>query len=427
MSPYWNIQGQNLAPFVTDEYELKYLLPNEVDTLLELLEQHHALGARLEKLNPDERRKELSEHAGRQLLVALHEANLGIPFEDILLDEYRHITPIEAQRLYLTVCVLNRLNVPVRAGLVARVHGIPYEEFKSRFFKPLEHVVFAQKDEITRDYHYRARHPHIADIVFLNVLKLDEERFDAYIRCLKALNVAYSVDWRAFWQMVRARNLGALFSDEQMVRQAFAAAKETVGEDAHLLHQMGIHEMNRPGGDLAEASRLLDRATNSAPYDSTIKHSISELKLKAAERAKAPLERGKLLKEAADISAGLLTGEKTDSYAYHTLVKIKIKELEDALASGAVEKEIEALVKDAENTLFEAQQEFPGDPYLLGEESRLARILQDDARATNALSKAFAANPRNGIIAVRLAGQLSDSGKAEKGLPRPRIFLDTEL
>lgn len=420
----WNIQGQTLAPLITDEYELKYLVPHEIDVLLALLEQHHALGTRLEKLSLDDRRKELSEHAGRQLLVALHEANLGIPFEDILLDEFKHITPFEAQRLYLTVCVLNRLNVPVRAGLVARVHGIPYEDFKSRFFKPLEHVVFAQKDEITRDYHYRARHPHIADIVFLNVLKTAEDRFDTYIRCLKALNVAYSVDGRAFWEMVRARNLGALFPDEQMVQAAFAAAKETVGEDAHLLHQMGIHEMNRPGGDLAEASRLLNRATSLAPYDSTIKHSISELKLKAAERAKAPLERSKLLREAADISAGLLTGEKTDSYAHHTLVKIEIRELEDALASGAPEAEIEALVKDAEGTLFEAQQEFPGDPYLLGEESRLAGILKDDARATKALSQAFAANPRNAIIAARLAWQLSDLGQTEKALSILKTALD---
>jgi hypothetical protein len=97
----------------------------------------------LERLNPDERRKELEEHAGRQLLVALHEATLGIPFETIPVDEYHHITPFEAQRLYQTVCVLNRLNVPVRAGLIARVHGIPFEEFKHRFFAPLEHVVFA--------------------------------------------------------------------------------------------------------------------------------------------------------------------------------------------------------------------------------------------------------------------------------------------
>ena len=377
----WNVQGQNAAPFITDEYELKYLNAAEIDALLALLERHHALGTHLERLTLDERRKQLSEHAGRQLLVALHEATLGIPFETILFDEFNHITPFEAQRLYQTVCVLNRLNVPVRAGLVARVHGIPFEEFKQRFFAPLEHVVFAQRDDLTRDYQYRARHPHIADIVFLKVLRTVEERFDCYIRCLKALNVSYSVDWKAFWQMVRARNLLDLFPDLQMVQAIFAAAKETVGEDAHLLHQMGIHEMNRPGGDLSEASRLLSRASNLAPSDAAIQHSIAELKLKVADRSRTPLEKSKLLKEAADISAGLIRGEKTDSYAHHTLVKIEIRELEDALAAGAPETEIESLVKDAEGTLFDAQQEFPGDSHLLDAESRLAEILNDDVGA----------------------------------------------
>src|SRR5207245_6551024 len=102
------------------------------------------------------------------------------------------------------------------------------------------------------------------------------------------------------------------------------------------------------------------------------------------------------------------------SYAHHTLVKIEIRELEDALAAGAPETEIEALVKDAEGTLFDAQQEFPGDSHLLDAESRLAEILKDDTRAARALSKAFNANPRNAIIAVRLARQLQASGQPDK-------------
>jgi cold shock CspA family protein len=420
----WNIQGQDAAPFITDEYELKYLNAAEIDALLALLERHHALGAHLEGLTLEERRKELSEHAGRQLLVALHEATLGIPFESILVDEFNKITPFEAQRLYQTVCVLNRLNVPVRAGLVARVHGIPFEQFEKRFFAPLEHVVFAQRDETTQDYHYRARHPHIADVVFLKVLKTVEERFDCYIRCLKALNVSYSVDWKAFWQMVRARNLLDLFPDLQMVKAVFTAARETVGEDAHLLHQMGIYEMNRPDGDLAEASRALHRAEVLARHDPSIRHSIAELKLKADDRSRTPLEKSKLLREAAEISASLIHGEKTDSYAHHTLVKVEIRELEDGLAAGAPEAEIEALVKDAESRLFDAQQEFPGDSHLLDAESRLAEILKDNARATNALSKAFDANPRNAIIAVRLARQLERSGSTEKAADILRKALD---
>jgi tetratricopeptide (TPR) repeat protein len=214
--------------------------------------------------------------------------------------------------------------------------------------------------------------------------------------------------------MVRARNLIDLFPDFQMVKAIFAAAKETVGEDAHLLHQMGIYEMHRSNGNLTEAASLLSRASQLAPYDTSIKHSIAEHRIKAADRSRTPLEKSKLLKDAANISAGLVRGENTDSYAHHTLVKVEIRELEDGLAEGASEAEIEKLVKDAESTLFDAQQEFPGDSYLLSAESRLAELLKDNERAGKALAKAFDANPRNEVVAVRLARQSEESGQFEK-------------
>ena len=72
----WNMQGQAVAPFVTEEFELRYLTSGEVDQLLSLLEKNHALGT-LEPLSIDQRRAQLSELAGRQLLVALHEGNVS--------------------------------------------------------------------------------------------------------------------------------------------------------------------------------------------------------------------------------------------------------------------------------------------------------------------------------------------------------------
>src|ERR1700722_7762970 len=220
----WNIQGQPLSAYVTDEYELRYLSITEIEGLLVLLEKHRALGT-LEKLSHEERVAALAERAGRQILVALYEATFGLHFEDILVDEYNNIQPYDAQRLYLTICVLNRLKVPVRAGIIARLHGIAFRDFKARFFSPLEHVVFAEADPATRDFSYRARHPHIAEIVFLRILSNAEERFDMYIKCLKALNISYSADWKAFWQMVRGRTLLDLFPDHQMVVAVYSAAK----------------------------------------------------------------------------------------------------------------------------------------------------------------------------------------------------------
>src|SRR5204863_3722177 len=126
------------------------------------------------------------ERAGRQLLVALHEATLGQRFEDIVADEYLKIQPTEARSIYLTICVLNRLNVPVRAGIVSRLHGVPFEEFSRRFFAPLEHIVHTSFNEFMRDYVYKARHPHIAEMVFHRAFNTQEERYDVFIRCLKS-------------------------------------------------------------------------------------------------------------------------------------------------------------------------------------------------------------------------------------------------
>ena len=398
----WNIAGQKVNALLSDEYELRYLSMSEIEGLLALLERHRALGS-LAKLAVEDRKAALAEKAGRQLLVALHEATFGVPFEDILVDEYNNINPLEAQRLYLTVCVLNRLKVSVRAGIVARIHGIPFSEFKARLFSPLEHVVFAEPDPATRDYAYRARHPLIADIVFQRILSNPEERFDVFIKCLKALNVSYSADWKAFWQMVRGRALLDMFPDHQMVTEIFKAAQESVGDDGHLIHQMALYEMHRPNGNSAEASRLLTRASQLASRDVSIKHSAAEFKLKSVDTLPTRLEREKSLKDAASIARELVAQESENAYAHHTLVKVGIKALREGLAEGEPDDALVKRIQEVETQLFVAAQQFPGDSYLLESEAELAKLLRDDERALKSMKKAFDANPRNSYIALRLA------------------------
>jgi len=406
----WNIRGEALAPQVSNEYELRYLSSKEIDGLLALLEKHRALGT-LESASPVERKRAFAERAGRQLLVALHEATLGRPFEDIVVDEYRNIEPEEAKRIYLTICVLNRLNVPVRAGIIARIHGVPFQEFKKRFFDPLELVVFAEFDESIRDYTYVARHPHIADIVFERVLSHPEERFDAYVKCLRALNLQYSIDRQAFRQMIRARALLDLFTNHELVSSIFAIAKDALGEkDAFWSHQRGLYEMLRANGSLAESSRFLQEAAELAPRDPSIKHSLAELRLRLAEGSRTPLEQEKLLKETSEICLSLISDDRAASYAHHTLAKASIRKLRSALETDAQDETVEKHVKEVERALFEGLQQFPGDPYLLAAEAQLASLLSDAERVLNALRKALAANPRSSLIALRLARLLVTRG-----------------
>ena len=411
----WNISGTGVDPYLREQYLVPYLEIAEINGLIDLLAQHRALGT-LEQSSSDERVAAFEQRAGRQLLVALHEATLGRPFEDIIKDEYDNIVPAEAQEMYLSICVLNRLSVPVRAGLVSRMHDIPFEYFKQHFFRPLEHVVQTSYDSLLRDYTYAARHPQIAEIAFQRVLVDAEQRLDKYLRCLKALNIDYTSDERAFRQMVRGRTLQDLFPSSEMARYIFKVARETVGADPFLLQQMALYEMNSQNGSLNRAAELLDQAAGAAPYDTSIKHSRAEFLLRLADIARTPLEREQRLREAMRIASSLRDdrrGRISGSYAFHTIVKVGLKRLEDLLddtAPTVSEEAVSSAIRSVEGSLFDGLQRFPDDSYLLTSEAQLATLLQDSARATSAIRAAFEANPRNGIIAVRLAKILDAAG-----------------
>jgi len=407
----WNVACASLGAHVTEEYELRYLNNFEVDKLLVLLGVHKALGT-LENKTTDEQRIAFREIAGRQLLVALHEATLGKPFEDIIENEYRNIVPLEAQRIYLSICVLNRLGVGVRAGIIARLHGVRFTEFRDRLFKPLEHVVSTSYDAIIRDYLYTARHPFIAEIVFERMLRSQEERFDVYLKCLQTLNIDYNCDRRAFRQMIRGRALLDLFSNPDLVKIIYDTAQQIIGEDGYFYHQKGLYEMHR--GDLQRAGQLFSTAERLAPGDHTIKHSRSELMLRLSEQARTALERDNYLKSAAEIARGLKALKAPDSHAHHTLVKIDLVRLQRILSLPAKDSdkpEIEAIIKAIEKNLSDGLQELPGDAYLLTAEADFAKLLEDSERVISCLVEAFNANPRTSFIATRLAAHYKRQGK----------------
>ena len=174
----WNMSCTTLAQFVSDDFELHRLSESEIGALVSLLEKHDCLGPNLRDRTHEERIKEFVNVADRRLLVALHEATRGIPLADILEDEFAKIQPDRAKQLYLTVCVLNRLRTPVRAGLISRVHDIPFEEFRNKLFAPLDHVVEVHSHRSGGDYVYRARHPEIAQIVFTRILSNVDDRLN---------------------------------------------------------------------------------------------------------------------------------------------------------------------------------------------------------------------------------------------------------
>ena len=400
----WNVRCEGLENYLSGEHVLRSLNESEIGNLVDLLEKYHALGPRLERLSRDERIEEFVKQAGRQLLVALHVATHGKPFEDILLDEYNRILPTEAQRLYLTVCVLNRLKVPVRAGVISRVHDIPFEEFKQRLFKPLEHVVHSVLLP-WGDMAYRTRHAEIAEIVFRRVLVDPADRYNQIVRILHALNPMYSTDSLALRGLLRARHVDDLFPSYEDAAALYQAAVDVLGEDdVYLLQQRANYERIRPNGNLQTATSLLMKARSLDPRDETVIHTLAEVMQKRANSSTESLERRKYRAEAKALLQLIGSEGPSAKFAVCTRAKIAIDAIADVLREVIpTERDIDEAVRDAEKEVEVARQRYPGDSHVAGLEAELGRVLEDDQRTYNALEKARKANPRDPFIASRLA------------------------
>ena len=213
----WNIYCEQLEPFVRGDFPVRYLNEKEIRMLLALLEKHNSLGL-LRNLNFEDRVTKFVQTAERQLLVALHETTLGIPFEDIVVDEFRRIEPEIARNLYLEICALHQFGAPVRAGLISRSSGIRFEKFQSEFIHPLENIVHIVKDRHNRDIFYRSRHQHVAEILFNRMLPSAEDKFDLLVRLLGAINVDYSSDRETFSRLIKGRGIAAIFPNIELGR-----------------------------------------------------------------------------------------------------------------------------------------------------------------------------------------------------------------
>ena len=407
----WNMSCDELDEHVTESFQLGYLRRVEIGELVDLLEKNDALGPNLENKTRDERIEEFYKRARRQLLVALHEATHGVPFEEILLDEYHNLATPDAQKLYLSVCVLNRFGVPVRAGVISRVHSIPFDDFRERLFEPLEHVVLTTELS-TGDKAYSARHPEIAQIVFDRVLTDAPTRRAECIHLIRFLNPLYTVDYEALRGLTRARTLHRLFPEDSDVQAIYTEAEYTLGKDPYLLQQRANWERLRPTGDLRLAQSLLDDAMSCDPHDESLVHTYAEVLRSRAEASDRHVERTRYRRQA---RAALRRIRRESRYTTVTELKITIDELRDRLSLiGTASSSVDGAIRDAEHVFQAAKQSYPSDSYVLSTEADLARLFQDDARVLDVLRSAQTANPQDPFIVSRLSSILALRGDSEE-------------
>ncbi len=402
--------------------ELKNLEESEVDELLIKLRKHKSLGL-LEKETPEKQKEAFEKVAEKQLLVALYEATQGKLLEDLIVEEYHRILLNEAQELYLLVCTLNRFRVPVRAALVQRVMGIGFRDFEKRFLGPLSGMVFAEVDPASRDYAYRSRHPHIADIVFRRVLDSQSKQIVQYRRVLEGINTSYSSDNDAMRRMLAYKNLRDLAPSLQERRDILELAQKVCGDDTFVMQQRAIIEMNDISGDLSVARKRLEQAESLRPKDNTIKHSKASLLAREASQSKDPLQRRALRSEAKDILRRLGGGDRSDPYVCSLMAKIAVDEIEDRLDTGTANPtDVARLSEDAQKALNKGLASAPDFEALVKESYRLRRVLKIGDRGVSMLERTLKDQPHLDYVATIYARAISPTN-IEKALDALRKAL----
>ena len=295
----------------------------------------------------------------------------------------------------------------MRAGLISRVHDIPFEEFRDQLFAPLDHVVEVHSYRSGGDYVYRARHPEIAQIVFTRILSNADDRLNEYLRIVDNLNLAFNTDRESFRGLLKARSLHDLFPDYQHVRAILDKAKEVGSLEAYFYQQRANYERIRPNGNLEEAERFIEKARKLDPEDDTICHTLAEVYRARAESAPTPLARQRYRAQARSLLRGLLTEQRYDEYAQVTLVKLELDDLQDLLGQpDSSNREIDEAIRATDKLITKALQLHPDEEYLLSAEADFSSLVSDHDRSFQALQKASRANPRDPFIANRLARTL---------------------
>ena len=355
------------------------------------------------------------KHAERQLLVALHETTLGLPFEKIVLDEFNRIKPREAQTLYLDIVALHQFGAPVRAGLVSRASGISFKEFGEKFLKPLADVVLVDEGPREGDVFYRSRHQHVAELVFNQALPSDGEKYDLLAKLIHSINIDYTSDRETFGRLIRGRGVANMFSDVELGRLLYEAAEDAGKNEWFVAHQRAVFELQHHDGSLKNAENAADRAAEISPHSRSVRHTQAEIARRQAIATSDPLRKQSYRRVARERLSGDVG--KLSEYDIVTRAKVAIDELKDLVAKVTDTTPASILLattKEAETAIERGRAEFPQSPEILAVEANLRDVLNQAPKALAALESAFKLNPRQDWLAIKLARRYAESGDREK-------------
>ncbi len=252
-------------------------------------------------------------------------------------------------------------------------------------------------------------------MIFASVLKTPQERFDEYIRIIVHLNIDYESDRIAFFSMTNGKQLSIIFPDPLMARNFYDIALENNPNEKMLYQHRAIYEMNVPGDNLVLAERYLHQAKETNDSNAIVDHSLAELTLKKAERAKYDNEFFTYIDEVLSLCKSLIAKFPNQIHAYHTILKainLKLEKLINKEDSPSLERTL----RESEKYFLEAKQYYPDNQYILEAESRLNELINKESKALAILEKAYESHKASPFICLRYSNLLENSNKIDTAI-----------
>src|SRR5690606_22611982 len=158
--------------------------------------------------------------------------------------------------------------------------------------------------------------------------------------------------------------------------------------NAFVLQQRAIFEMQHPNGSLTLAERAANNAAELYPSSFSIRHTQAEVSRRLAKISQDPLKRESLRRQA---QAKLRSDSSTSPYDYQTKLRLLLDELQELTTTGSTNTQntttptrILVVSQEIATTLAKANQSFPGVSHLAAAESDYHTLLQQSSPALEA-------------------------------------------
>ena len=384
------------SPLTPDnEYELRRISDKEATSLLSRLASAGELGV-LESLPSKEQLRRLVNRAGRQLLVGLREVTEGKDFDKIIEDEMNGLPRESARKAYVMVCTMYQFGIPIRAGVLSRTTGIPFDDFRDAILQPAARVIMDSQRSLREEPIYSARHSVIADIVFRRALRSVEERANQIKHLLHQLDYGYRDDRRAFIRLISARWLNEIGIRGKEQREILALARELRPNDASVVQQAGLaRRFDNP----VLAAQLLREAQELAPRDETIQHSQALLILDDAQNENNATRQDVLFDRAEEAFRLQVRRRNDNSAPYVGLARLMLARSDAAIAS---DKKVR-LLTEAEKTIASAFQFCAPTSHMFDMSARIAEAVGNVELAERDFKQAATASGREPYIWITYA------------------------